>query len=127
MTDNSIHPLSSAIDEAIWAAYRRDDKVAVMDYLFHRSLVGIGRSRSFPQLVIKSLENRSRSGCTSPISVDQWPRKLDSVRLENSAPEPLVNLRRLYCGSRTNREERRTTHNCVPLHFGVAHAGHLGD
>jgi len=54
MTNKSIHPLSSAIDEAIWAAYRRDDKVAVMDYLFHRSLVGIGRSRSFPQLVIKS-------------------------------------------------------------------------
>ena len=53
MTNNIMNPLSSTIDEAIWAAYRRDDKVAVLDYLFRRSLVGISRSRSFPQLVIK--------------------------------------------------------------------------
>jgi hypothetical protein len=52
---------SNEIDEALWAAYRRDDKAAVMDYLFRRSLVGIGRSRSFPQLVIKSSSKRHRA------------------------------------------------------------------
>jgi len=61
MTRNSMHLLSSAIDEAIWGAYRRDDKVAVMDYLFRRSLVGIGRSRSFPQLVIKTSSKTDRA------------------------------------------------------------------
>jgi len=61
MTNNSIHPLGSAIDEAIWAAYRRDDKVAVMDYLFRRTLVGIGRSRSFPQLVVKTSSKTDRT------------------------------------------------------------------
>jgi hypothetical protein len=61
MTNNSTHPLNSAIDEAIWAAYRRDDKVAVMDYLFRRSLVGIGRSRSFPQFVIKTRSKTDRA------------------------------------------------------------------
>ena len=53
MTNKNIHPLSGAIDEALWTAYRRDDKAAVMDYLFRRSLVGIGCSRSFSPLVIK--------------------------------------------------------------------------
>jgi len=61
MTNNIMNPLSSTIDEAIWAAYRRDDKVAVMDYLFRRSLVGIGPSRSFPQLVIKSNSTTDRA------------------------------------------------------------------
>ena len=61
MINNSIHPVSGAIDEAIWAAYRRDDKVAVMDYLFRRSLVGIGRSRLFPQLVIKRSSKTDRA------------------------------------------------------------------
>jgi hypothetical protein len=41
-------------DEALWAAYRRDDKAAVMDYLFRRTLVGISRSTSFPQLAFKT-------------------------------------------------------------------------
>jgi hypothetical protein len=41
-------------DAALWAAYRRDDKAAVTDYLFRRSLVGIGHSRWFPELVIES-------------------------------------------------------------------------
>jgi hypothetical protein len=72
MTKNGVHPLSSAIDEAIWAAYRRHDKVAVMDYLFRRSLVGIGRSRSFPQLVIK------RSSKTDPSAAGAHHR---SVRI----------------------------------------------
>jgi hypothetical protein len=53
MTNKNVHPPRSAIDDALWAAYRRDDKAAVMDYLFRRSLIGIGRSRSFRQLMIK--------------------------------------------------------------------------
>jgi len=57
MTDTS----SNEIDEALWAAYRRDDKTAVMDYLFRRSLVGIGHSRSFPHLVIKSSPKKGRA------------------------------------------------------------------
>jgi hypothetical protein len=60
MTNKSIQPPSSAIDEALWAAYRRDDKAAVMDYLFRRSLVGIGRSRSFPQLVMNGSSKKGR-------------------------------------------------------------------
>ena len=61
MTNNSIRPLSSTIDEAIWAAYRRHDKVAVMDYLFRRTLVGIGSARSFPQLIIKRNSKTGRA------------------------------------------------------------------
>jgi hypothetical protein len=61
MTNKDMHPPSSGIDEALWAAYRRDDKAAVMDYLFRRTLVGIGRSRSFPQLVIKSSSKKGRA------------------------------------------------------------------
>jgi len=53
--------LNGEIDEALWAAYRRHDKAAVMDYLFRRSLVGSGRSRSFPQLVIKKGRAASRA------------------------------------------------------------------
>ena len=47
-----MHPPGRAIDEALWAAYRRDDKAAVMDYLF-RSLAGINWSRSFSGLLTK--------------------------------------------------------------------------
>ena len=61
MTNKSIDPPNGAIDEALWAAYRRDDKAAVMDYLFRRSLVGIGRSRSFSQRVIKGASKRGRA------------------------------------------------------------------
>jgi hypothetical protein len=61
MINKNVRPPVSAIDEALWAAYRRDDKAAVMDYLFRRSLVGIARSRSFPQLVIKSSSKRGRA------------------------------------------------------------------
>jgi hypothetical protein len=57
---NKSQPPSSAIDEALWAAFRRDDKAAVMDYLFRRSLVGIGRSRSFPQLVMNGSSKKGR-------------------------------------------------------------------
>jgi len=61
MTNKNIHPLSGKIDEALWAAYRRDDKAAVMDYLFRLSLVGIGCSRSFSQLVIKGSSEKDRA------------------------------------------------------------------
>ena len=52
---------SNEIDEALWAAYRRDDKAAVMDCLFRRNLVGIDCSRSFDRLMISrsSKENRA--------------------------------------------------------------------
>ena len=53
MTTKMLHLPHDGIDEALWAAYRREDKAAVMDHLFRRSLVGIGRSRSFYQLVIQ--------------------------------------------------------------------------
>jgi hypothetical protein len=53
MIDKNIDQPGTAIDEALWTAYRRDDKAAVMDYLFHRNRVGINYSRSFPQLVIQ--------------------------------------------------------------------------
>ena len=52
---------SNEIDETLWAAYRRDDKAAVTDYLFRRSLVGIGRSRSFSQLVIETSSKKHRA------------------------------------------------------------------
>jgi hypothetical protein len=60
MNNKIMHLPNSEIDEALWAAYQRDDKAAVMDYLFRRSLVGIGRPRSFPQLVIKSSSKEGR-------------------------------------------------------------------
>jgi hypothetical protein len=56
-----MHLPSNAIDEALWAAYRRDDKAAVTDCLFRRSLVGIGRSRSFPELVIESSSKKGHA------------------------------------------------------------------
>jgi hypothetical protein len=61
MKNNDMHPTSSGTDEALWDAYRRDDKAAVMDYLFRRSLVGIGRSRSFPRLVIQTSSKERRA------------------------------------------------------------------
>jgi len=61
MTNKSIQPPSSAIDEALWAAYHRDDKAAVMDYLFRRSLVGIDCSRSFSPLLMKGRSKRGRA------------------------------------------------------------------
>ena len=60
MTNKNMNLPNGETDEALWAAYRRDDKAAVMDYLFRRSLVGIGRSRSFHQLVIKGSLKKDR-------------------------------------------------------------------
>jgi hypothetical protein len=48
MTNLEMHLPSSGTDEALWDAYRHDDKAAVTDYLFRRSLVGIARSRAVP-------------------------------------------------------------------------------
>ena len=44
MTYQNIHSSACADDEALWAAYRRDDKAVVMDYLFRRNLVGSEKS-----------------------------------------------------------------------------------
>jgi len=57
-----MHSQGSGIDEALWAAYHRDDKAAVTDYLFRRSLVGGALSRSFPRLAIK---HRFKKGCAA--------------------------------------------------------------
>jgi hypothetical protein len=59
MTTKNMNPTSSAIDEALWAAYRRDDKAAVMDYLFRRNLGGVGCSPYFAQLVIKGSSKKN--------------------------------------------------------------------
>ena len=61
MTNKKIHPLSGAIDEALWSAYRRDDKTAVMDYLFGRGLVRTGCSRSFHHLVMEDSSEKGRA------------------------------------------------------------------
>jgi hypothetical protein len=70
---------NTGIHEALWDAYRRDDKAAVMDYLFRRSLVGICRSRSFSQLVItSSLKKRraARRAHGEPVLIDDGPRQI---------------------------------------------------
>jgi hypothetical protein len=61
MTNLDMHPQGSGTDEALWDAYRRHDKVAVTDYLFSRSVVGIGRSRSFSRLVIEVSSKKHRA------------------------------------------------------------------
>jgi hypothetical protein len=61
MIDKNMHPPSSSIDEALWSAYRRRDKVAVMDCLFRRSLFGIDCSRSFSELLINGNLKRHRA------------------------------------------------------------------
>ena len=59
-----MHPPGRAIDEALWAAYRRDDKAAVMDYLF-RGLAGIGWSRSFSGLSDQRRLEKGRTAKTA--------------------------------------------------------------
>jgi hypothetical protein len=54
MMIKTLHLPHDEIDEALWAAYRREDKAAVMDQLFRRILFRISRSTSFPQLVINT-------------------------------------------------------------------------
>ena len=65
------------MDEALWAAYRRDDKAAVMDYLFRRSLVGNGRLRSFPEIVISSKKGRAATGIYGePMVINDGARQM---------------------------------------------------
>jgi hypothetical protein len=59
MNNKSLDQPDNAIDEALWAAYRCDDKAAVMDYLFCQNLVGIGCSGSLPQPMITSRSKKS--------------------------------------------------------------------
>jgi hypothetical protein len=79
MNNMNMHLPNSEIDEALWAAYRHDDKAAVMDYLFHRTLVGISRSTSFPQRVIKASPKRdlarTRAHC-DPMGINGRPRQI---------------------------------------------------
>jgi hypothetical protein len=79
MRNLHIHTSSSASDEALWNAYRRHDKAAVMDYLFRRGLVGTGPSRLFPQLAIKSSSKRDRhprSGHGGPRLIDEGAHQI---------------------------------------------------
>ena len=79
MTNLDMHPASSGTDEALWDAYRRDDKAAVMDYLFRRSVVGIARSRSFPQLMIKDSSKKGRGARRAhgePMLIDDGARQV---------------------------------------------------
>jgi hypothetical protein len=62
MTNKNMNLPNGEIDEALWSAYRRDDKAAVTDYLFRRTLVGISRSTSLPQLLINRLPERRSCG-----------------------------------------------------------------
>jgi len=61
MINKKMYARRSAIDEALWAAYRRDDKAAVMDYSFRRRLAGIGHLKSFPRLAIKDNSKKKRT------------------------------------------------------------------
>jgi hypothetical protein len=79
MRNLDMHSSSGGSDEALWNAYRRHDKAAVMDYLFRRSLVGTGPSRSFPQLAIKSSSKRgrdARSGHRGPRLIDEGAHQI---------------------------------------------------
>ena len=61
MIDKNMQQPGSSIDEVLWSAYRRNDKVAVMDCLFRRSLVGISCSRSFSKSLISGSSERDRA------------------------------------------------------------------
>jgi hypothetical protein len=65
MTKKNMHSSNSALDEALWAAYRRQDKAAVMDCLFGKRLVAMGCSRSFFLAAAKGSTNKAR-GATRP-------------------------------------------------------------
>jgi hypothetical protein len=54
MITKTLHLPHDGIDEALWAAYRREDKAGVMHQLFRCVLVRIRRSTSFPQSVINT-------------------------------------------------------------------------
>ena len=94
MTDKNIPLLNRETDEALWSAYRREDKAAVMDYLFRRSLVGISRSTSFAHLLIKtdskSVLATERAHCEPMQSMAERVRLRDAryrqVRPANISP-----------------------------------------
>jgi hypothetical protein len=50
----TLHLPHDGIDEALWAAYRREDKAAVMGHLFRRMPLRISRSTSFSQMIINT-------------------------------------------------------------------------
>jgi hypothetical protein len=54
MITKMLHLPYDGIDGALWAAYRREDKAAVMGHLFRRILVRISRSTSLPQIIINT-------------------------------------------------------------------------
>jgi hypothetical protein len=54
MSTKTLHLPHDGIDEALWTAYRREDKAAVMGHLFRRIPLRISRSTSFPQIVINT-------------------------------------------------------------------------
>ena len=54
MITKTLHLPLDGFDEALWAAYRREDKAAVMGHLFRRIPVRINRSTSFPQIAINT-------------------------------------------------------------------------
>ena len=58
MITKTLHLPHDGIGEALWAAYRREDKAAVMGHLFRRVLVRISRSTSFPQIVVSAGSTR---------------------------------------------------------------------
>ena len=58
MTTRTLHLPHNGIDEALWAAYRREDKAAVMGHLLGRILVRTSRSTSFPQIVTNASPKR---------------------------------------------------------------------
>jgi hypothetical protein len=73
MINKNMYASRSAIDDALWAAYRCNDKAAVMDYLFRRRLGGIGCPRSFPRLAINDNSKKDRTARRARGGVDQIP------------------------------------------------------
>jgi hypothetical protein len=65
MTNKNMPSLSSAVDEALWAAYRRQDKAAVMDYLFGKRLLAMGCSRSLLLPGAKGSTSKARAAIRS--------------------------------------------------------------
>ena len=68
--------------------YRREDKAAVTDYLFRRTLVGISRPTSFPQLVINTGPKRGfgvNRGTSEPMRINGGSSQLASRYIRSLA------------------------------------------
>jgi len=79
MIDKNMQQPGSSIDEVLWSAYRRNDKAAVMDCLFRRSLVAISCTRPFSELLISgsSKKNRAvRRGHSEFVRIDDGVRQV---------------------------------------------------